>query len=201
MKQKRLKYKAIIFTMLSLLSIAQIANADENHLLAGTWSSKCASDDVGSFIIETFKFAGKSASYSVKTYSDSVCKKPISTLETYRNFKLGESTGELANNRKLDYIFKSVTMTFTDQSSVADANKLPGYYGFTNWKLNQPKEVSGLKRMNTSNPEHTKGEKFYTIVKIDKNKLYMGDYSSGAGTSDKTRLSTIYNIPFIKEDK
>jgi hypothetical protein len=70
MKQKCLKYKAIIFTILSLLSIAQIANADENHLLAGTWSSKCASDDAGSFIIETFKFADKSASYSIKTYSD-----------------------------------------------------------------------------------------------------------------------------------
>jgi len=201
MKQKRLKYKAIVSTMLGLLSIAQFANADENHLLAGTWSSKCASNDSGSYIIETFKFTDKSAIYSIKTYSDSACKKHISTLATYRNFKLGESIRELADSRKLDYIFKSVTMTFTDESVVADANKLPGYYGSTNWKLNQPKEVSGLKRMNTSNPEHTKGEKFYTIVKIDKNKLFMGDYSSGAGTSDKTRLSSIYNVPFIKEDK
>jgi hypothetical protein len=201
MKQNRLKYTAIISTMLGLLSIAQIVKADENHLLAGTWSSKCASDDSGNFIIETFKFADKSASYSVKTYSDSACKKHISTLATYRNFKLGESINKLADTRKLDYTFKSVTMTFTDQLAVANANKLPDYYGFTNWRLNQPKDVAGLKRVNTSNPEHTKGEKFYTIVKIDKNKLYMGDYSSGSGTSDKTRLSTIYNVPFIKEDK
>lgn len=198
MKQKNLKHQAIIFTLLSGLSVTHIANANENHLLSGTWSSQCASNDTGSFVIETFKFSGQSASYSVNTYRDALCKKHISTLATYRNFKLGGLIDKLADTRKLDYVFNSVTMTYANQSAVAYANKKPGYYGFTNWKLNQSKIVSGLKRIATSNPEHTKGEKFYTIVKIDNNKLYMGDYSSGAGTSDKTRLSAIYKVPFIR---
>ncbi len=201
MKQKNQSYKAIILTLLSLFGIAQIAHANENNLLAGTWSSQCAPNDTGNFMIETFKFTKNSANYSVKTYDDSVCKKHISTLTTYRDFKLGKLTSKSSNTRNLDYTFKSVTMIFTNPSAVADANKLPGYYGFTNWKLNQSKEILGLKRVNTSNPEHTQGEKFYTIVKIDQNKLYMGDYSSGAGTSDRTRLSVIYSVPFISENR
>jgi hypothetical protein len=198
MKLIRMSYRRLFLTTLSLLSVAHISLADENNLLTGTWSSECASNDAGSFIIETFKFANESATYSIKTYSDSACKKHISTLDTYREYTLGEAVKGMPDTRKLDYTFKSVAMTYTDLSSVAAANQLPGYYGFTDWKLNQSKDVSGLKRINSSSPEHSKGERFYTLVKKDKNKLYMGDYSSGAGTSDETRLSAIYNVPFIK---
>jgi hypothetical protein len=196
MKQMSLKYPIL---SLILLCFAQITMAAEDHLLFGTWSSKCAANDSGNFIIETFHFVDEAATYSVKTYSDSVCKKPISTLTTYRSYNLGDS--DSADIRKLDYVFKSVTMTYKNKSAIADANKSPGYYGFTDWQLDKAKDVSGLKLSNSSSPERTDGEKFYTIVKIDKNKLYMGDYSSGAGTSDKSRLSAIYKIPFIKEDK
>lgn len=176
----------------------QVSLAENNKLLTGTWSSACASDDAGNFNIETFVFSGNSATYSVNTYRDSGCKHAISKLTTYRIFKLGRLVPKLANTRKLDYTFKSVTMTYTSPAAVAVANK-NGDYGSRDWTLNLPKNVSGLKRAKSSSPEHAKGEKFYTLVQIHKNKLYMGDYGSGTGASEKGRLSTIYNVPFIKQ--
>jgi hypothetical protein len=191
-----MKRKILLLTMLTSLNIATISQADENSLLAGTWSSKCAANNSGGFTIQTFNFTGNAAAYSVNTYSDSDCRKQISDLISNRTYLVNGPFKSGA--RKLDYVFNSVTMTYTDPSLVQAANAIPGYYGFTNWVLNQPKDVTGLKRIGSSSPEHAKGEKFYTIVKIDKDILYMGDYSSGAGTSDATRLSLIYNVPFIK---
>ena len=197
MKQKHI---TLFFVGLNFLALNHACLANENHLLTGVWSSKCASDGTGNFNIETFKFSGNSANYSINTYRDSACKKPISSLKTYRDFKLGAKVNGLPHTRKLDYVFNNVTMTYTDSSVIKEANISPGYYGFTQWKLNQPHDVSGQKRTPSSSPEHSKGEKFYTIVKIDNDKLYMGDYSSGSGASDKTRLSAIYNVPFIKHN-
>jgi hypothetical protein len=191
-----MKQKILLLTILTSLSVASISLADDNSLLAGTWSSKCAANNSGGFTIQTFNFTGNNAAYSVNTYSDSDCRKQISDLISNRTFSLGGPFK--GDTRKLDYVFNSVTMTYTDPSLVQAANAVPGYYGFTNWVLNQPKDVTGLKRIGSSTPEHAKGEKFYTIVKKDNDILYMGDYSSGAGTSDATRLSLIYNVPFIK---
>lgn len=169
-----------------------------SHLLVGTWSSTCARDDQGTYNIETFNFSKYRAIYSIKTYADSKCTKPISTLSAYRRYKLGEPISGMKNTRKLDYVFKSVTMTYNNPKAVTLANQNQ-YYGFTHWKLNRPKVVTNLKRNKEASPEHASGDKFFTIVKIEKDRLYMGDYASGAGTSDKTRLSKIYNVPFIKQ--
>lgn len=193
--------KSILLTTLALISLAFTSSAfgNQNNLISGTWSSECASDNSGHSMTETFYFSGSTATYSIKTYSDMECSAPLSTLTTYRKYKLGNAVPGMANTRKLDYVFNSVTMTYHSQEAVAAANKAPGYYGYTNWKLDQSKDVTGLKKMSGSSSEHAKGEQFYTIVRIDNNKLYMGDYDSGAGTSDKTRLKAIYEVPFIKQ--
>ena len=193
-----MKSKILTALALILLAFTQVSCGNQNHLINGTWSSECAPDDSGHSVIETFHFSGNTATYSVKTYSDTTCSVPISTLITYRNYKLGEAVPGMVNTRKLDYVFNSITMTYNNQETITSANNSPGYYGYTNWELNEPKDVSGLKQMNSSSPEHAKGEKFYTIVRINNNKLYMGNYDSGIGTSDKTRLNAIYEVPFIK---
>jgi hypothetical protein len=198
MKQKLVEKILLLVFMVCALGISQTSLADENHLITGTWSSACAAGDAGNFVIETFKFAGHSATYSIHTYRDAACTQPLSTLTTYRTFKLGDSVPGLADTRKLDYVFHAVTMTYLDPSIIVEANKSPGYYGFTNWVKDQPKNVANLRRTSSSTPEHHKGEKFYTIVKITSDKLYMGDYDSGAGDSEATRLSAIYKVPFIK---
>lgn len=194
-----MKSKLGLFCFISLLGISQVTFAEnDNDLLTGTWSSACASDHSGNFNREIFNFKGDEATYSIKTYSDSSCKTLISTLKTDRTYQLGDVISGL-DNQKLDYTFKSVTMTYHNAAILASANKAPGYYGFSDWKLNQSKVISGLKKTPSSDAEHAQGEKFFTIVKIDGNKIYMGDYDSGAGTSDQTRLSRIYTVPFIKE--
>ncbi len=182
-------------TIMITLMFSSIAHASE---LSGTWSSKCAADESGNYNIETFQFSEHTAIYAVKTYSDPQCSHKISTLQTYRNFELGKPVAGLLQTRKLNYTFKSVTMAYNDSAAVKAANQAKDY-GFDSWVLNYPKEVAQLKRNNSAYPEHSRGEKFYTIVKIDKNQLYMGDYGSGKGDSEATRLSQIYKVPFIKE--
>jgi hypothetical protein len=166
--------------------------------LLGAWSSRCAPDGSGNFNIETFQFKKNEATYSIKTYYDSNCNNKISTLSTQREYKLGERLPGTADIRKLDYIFKSVYMTYNDQAAVNKANQSRNY-GFSNWAVNQPQNVSHLKLSPSASPEHANGEKFYTIVKITTDKLFMGDYDSGKGDSDHTRLSKVYPVPFIKE--
>ncbi|MDR3492478.1 MAG: hypothetical protein P4M12_10665 [Gammaproteobacteria bacterium] len=185
---------------LYLLGASQLSFANNNHLLTGTWSSVCAIGDDGKFLIETFVFKNNSAQYSVKSYEDTTCKNLLSTLVTERTFTLGDLIPHSDNIRKLNYIFKSVSMSFSNKSLVTTANSGSGYYGFNNWVINQAKDVSGLRKTSKSDKEHAKGDRFYTIVKIDKNNLYMGDYASGDGASEKTRLSSIYKVPFIRQD-
>lgn len=183
-------------TLLSALVFSSIAHANE---LSGTWSSICASDGSGKYNIETFEFSEHTAIYAVKTYSDAKCSQKISTLQTYRNYELGKPVTGLPQTRKLTYTFKSVTMAYNDPAAVKAASQAKDY-GFDNWVLNSPKEVAKLKRNTSTEPEHYQGEKFYTIVKIEKDRLYMGDYASGKGDSEATRLSQIYKVPFLKEE-
>ncbi len=183
-----------------LLCISTSCHAASNKPLQGTWSSKCASDGSGNYNIETFVFKNQNAIYMIQTYSDASCHHKISTLNTYRNYKPGKAVPNLANTKELDYTFKSVTMTYNDPSAVNQANKSEDY-GFSNWKINESKEVAGLKRNASAYPEHAQNDKFYTIVKIEKDKLFMGDYASGKGISPNTRLSAIYNVPFNKSNQ
>ncbi len=203
---KLFKKSLLILAVLLICQLALAGSHDKqkannaNQLIAGTWSSVCAPDDDGNYIIETFIFSANSANYSINTYRDAYCKQQLSKLTTYRNFILGDKVPNLVNTYKLDYVFNKVTMAFTDSRAVTMANKSKSY-GFSNWVINQARNVSGMKRDKTASAEHAVGEKFYTIVQIQKNKLYMGDYASGTGTSAKERLSSIYNIPFLKVGK
>lgn len=191
--------KCLLLIIICLLSCAQVSYAeDANKLLSGTWSSKCASDDTGRYNIETFKFSGDTAAYSIKTFTDSACKKLISTMTNHRTFKLGDQVSALQAHN-LDYTFKSVTYAVNDKGLLKEANQPPGFYQYTHWQLNQARDVSGLKKFASSTIEHEKGKQFFTIVRIEGNKLYMGDYSSGIGDSENTRLSALYNVPFIKQ--
>lgn len=190
--------RKLIRSGLLLTCIFTVCEAAPVDSLQGTWSSKCAADGSGNFNIETFVFKPKNATYSIKTYKDASCTQKISTLDTYRNFKLGNAVPGLANTRELDYDFKSVTMMYNDSAMVNQANQSK-YYGLSDWGMNQPKEVAGLKQNNSAFPEHSRGEKFFTIVEIENDKLLMGDYASGKGVSADTRLSKIYDVPFYKE--
>ena len=64
-------------------------------------------------------------------------------------------------------------MAYNDPAAVAAANQAKDY-GSSNWMLNQPKAVTGLSRTLSASPEHAKGDKFFTIVKIDKNQSIHG---------------------------
>lgn len=198
-----MKLKKIFNTTLIIflgLSTLTSAFASMNSSLEGTWSSVCAKGKDNHYVRETLKFSGNSVIHSINNYADPGCYNPRSSLITFRTFKLGAPVAGLANTRKIDYVVHSVTMTYKDPSMIAPANASPGYYGFTNWKINQPKEISNLKRtINSNRAERAKGEKIFAIVKVDKNKLYIEDYNSGSRTSEATRSTAICKIPFKKE--
>lgn len=192
------KNKLLLGVFLSFLFYGSFVLADNDGII-GVWSSACAKDDQGNYNIETFRFSkNNNAVYSIHTYADAQCQEPLSTLSAYRSYQLGEPVAGMENTRKLDYVFKSITMTYKNPQSVAKANKNKNY-GFSDWKLNQPKIVTNLKRDKEADREHAMGDRFFTIVKIEKDRLFVGDYASGTGKSANSRLSKIYEVPFVKQ--
>lgn len=151
--------------------------------LSGAWQQPCTYDpDNDIYDQYTLTINGNSFGWDGSSYEDAACSISAFSLHSQGTFLVGSekilTSGDTV--KEIDISPASANMTLHDDDSVLAFNFI-AMCGKTDWA----KEVA----VNIFSCTEFKdvAEKFYDIYKIDGNKIYFGDDSTGDGLSSQTR--------------
>ncbi len=152
--------------------------------LTGTYASDCL---LGVKLIR--KFVGDVQTLSINYYSDNACGELIMQDTTSATFKIGDAMPGMTNTYKIDFTQTSLCRTPKTAAVVAEANSKSGF-GYNDWTIDVPKDIAGRSSSNGAKQTEN-GATIYSIFKIDGEKYYIGDKTTGDGTSVDKRPSVI----------
>ncbi|MBF0227611.1 MAG: hypothetical protein HQK76_19360 [Desulfobacterales bacterium] len=117
----------------------------------------------------------------------------IGKVEALGTVTIGKDLVTPAGAKEVDMKFSSIKFTPLHDSFAQALNKAI-YLGYTDWKKDIAKDVSGKEGMPTA------GTTSYNIVKLDGNTLYLGDTKANCedGTTPLTRPTCWEKEPFTK---
>jgi hypothetical protein len=159
--------------------------------LAGTWVSDCTI--AGPWNIKGNRvYNDVSTTLQVTFYYDKTCFTAWGRTNYEDSYSVGENVANSTTTKNVDFTSRSGTLTITNDAEIADANE-GSLYGYTDWKLNEAKDILGRKFNVNSVAERGVGSVDYSIVKIEGNKLYNGDNDTGDGTTPEKRPTAVSN--------
>lgn len=157
--------------------------------LNGVWVRPC---NQGQMQIQFFE-AEKNYSDDL-FFQDQACQKPLMSFSYDGLYQL--RTGEM------DYQFSRVSITVYSNELLQNF-KTRKVCGFTNWSLNSPREITGLRCAFFSEKEMqvpNNGEGRFGIWKVENRKLYFGKLTpSHPATSPETRPIEWDPRPYFKQ--
>jgi hypothetical protein len=127
---------------------------------AGDWKGEC--HDSMRFL---HHHDGRNRIVTMQLFSDQSCEHMIAFYKSHSSYRIS-STG-IGN---IDFTIKDLVFTVTDQTTANYYSKY-GFFGFTDWKVNIPRNVAGLYFVPTDKDERQKmpaeGKSFYGIQSVD----------------------------------
>ena len=119
-------------------------------------------------------------------YLDQTCSQPFLKKTSMQSYTIvGEDNTTMSN--KIDIRTESVTVTPWTEQAVSGGNS-SNIYGFSDWVLNTPKDVAGLRESPQGPPEDQKGQMFHSIIKAKGSNLYLGSQTAeNDGSSGEKR--------------
>lgn len=130
--------------------------------------------------------------YGYLYYDDAYCTVEALTFYTFGTYSVG-STNSVGT--ELNMTVQRVTST-PKNSTEATVNNIDVACGFSNWVANVEKNITGL--ICYGNQVAAAGSTTYQIFKIENDKLYLGDLSSGNANSPTTRPTLMGTTDFVK---
>ncbi|MFN8846786.1 MAG: hypothetical protein ACK5W9_08045 [Bdellovibrionales bacterium] len=157
--------------------------------LNGVWVRPCQQNNIQIQFFETQK------NYTDEIFfEDQNCQKPLMSFSN-------EGVYTLKPNH-IDYQFESVAITIYSKPMLDDFNKRR-VCGFTNWQMNSPKMVTGLKCGLFTSREiqiPKKGEPRFGIWQLREGKLYFGKLTpSHPALTPETRPIEWDERPYFKQ--
>lgn len=159
-------------------------------VLDGHWKAPCAlSSKAGVYDIKEATFQGSSYTITVKSYQESTCTTLAVTTVNTGTITVGDAVAGVDGAKQIDQTSTSIQMTLHVDSEVSFGNAF-GYGGYTDWKLNEPREL--LNRPLLSGTTLTYPAKAYTIFKVSGSQLTFGDNTAPYdGSSQLLRPTTL----------
>lgn len=155
-----------------ILTISLLASADES--ITGTWKSNCIPLPKRHSIISTLTFSDTNVTATTQLFADSACATPNLVIVFEGNYQIGQLFGP---GREFDFTPSAVTFTLLNPDVVQYYNANSGC-GFSDWKLNETRNVSGKLCPSVQMP--TVGLPGYDIMSIDRGSLRFGVFPQGA---------------------
>ncbi|MGE0174024.1 MAG: hypothetical protein AB7T49_14600 [Oligoflexales bacterium] len=168
--------------------------ADEfNALLGGDkWATDCILQESNAAIVyeyRTIQFKDNKAIVSFDKFYDPRCQEGIFTTIYTSSYSLGKFADYLnvPTGFEIDYVYLSAQLIQHNQAQLDSYNDL-GAYGYTDWVLNEPKDITGRAFGTTSTDAvAAAGELDYDVIAIADGYMTIGLTESGDGKSTVTR--------------
>ena len=171
---------------LSILIHLMIPQSLAQSPLDGLWKQDCRSNT-----IRTESFAGPSVTLEENYFTDAACTKPIMQFKNTGTY--------IVINEQMDFRFVSVSTTLQMDAMVDDFNRRQ-VCGFTDWKINEEKELAGLicrffnEATNTQVPKTD--DMRYGIYKIKADYLFLGQLTPTKNALTPEARPTEWNLQF-----
>lgn len=138
--------------------------------LSGTWAGECEEDD-GSSSRSGLNVSGATATFLTTYYADSECtsENEIADITTVSTLEVGSNTFKPAGATEINVLPSKVLLSPSAASIVAELNN-ENLYGFADWALNTPKDITGKNEDGSADTTPT----VYTIFKIIGDSLCFG---------------------------
>ena len=199
--------KSIVFieVIVLLFFLSVYCYADYNQTLQGTWTTPCIYDaSNGTYRKITMIISGNELfSTHNGSWSESEClnNSYFYTSTLTGRFSIGEDI-DISEAKELDIVVSSCTITWLTDHFVNYVNA-NSWYGINDWQKDVPRDISGK-----THPDGIIypriGETFFSVIKIDGNKAYLGTDDAGFILNEKYRPTTLeswfYNKNYVKTD-
>jgi hypothetical protein len=159
-----------------------------------TWESDCILDDSPQRSFKRVFFLGdKSFSYQRTNYEGQTCEPAMMdwVFESYYNNVRFDSTSRLEGWKTIAYNVERITATPKKEVQVMDANQKSNY-GYTDWSLDQAKEITGRRFRQDAEPELKAG------AARERTFLIEGDVAYFARKDDSGNYVDAKDQPFHK---
>ncbi|MGE5086856.1 MAG: hypothetical protein ACM3MG_11185, partial [Bacillota bacterium] len=181
---------ATLYYMIKIILLLSqfVFAAPSTQNLEGTYTKSCynAEDD---FMSGRLEIQGSKWTLSHIAYEDKTCETPYLIYELRYDVNTKDSLADMT----------TIQASYTSLSDVVTGvlNQIQ-WCGFTDWKTNEPKGVSGKVCEDYTPPRI--GEVLYSIFKVnEKSQLFLGSPSKGMnGKTPATRYTEVDQLPFNK---
>lgn len=176
---------------------ASVATATVAPSLIGTWKSDCI--DLGSnwkMIFTMTNTATASTLDTVQYYNDN-CNVPRILDRTYRTYEV-KNASLVPSSFEINMTTQKVERNYFTKEYANSANIDKGF-GYTDWTTLSVKDVTGRRYSEAFKYQPKANEITYLIFKIEGSKYYGSDFSSGNGTSEAQRPTTLSSTVLIKQ--
>ncbi|MCX6119944.1 MAG: hypothetical protein NT027_20605 [Proteobacteria bacterium] len=154
-------------------------------LVGNSYQSDCIADQNNTSQIEEIIFGETTFERNLLTYSGAKCEAALKSFQLIRKFSNSTSaeSRDVLKWTELTYKVESIQAS-VHQQQTADLFKSNLVYGYSDWAMGAPKEVSGKKLTKDSDAEPALGSYLSSTYKIEGNKLFLAQYRGGKPTSE-----------------
>ena len=195
--------KTTVFTwvIVLFLFLCVYGYADYSQTLQGTWTTSCIDDDRdGIYRKITMIVSGNELSSTHDgSWTESEC---LNNSNFYSStltgtFSIGNDI-DISEAKELDISVLSCTITWLTDDIVNYVNA-NSWYGITDFQKNVPRDISGKTHPNGSTYPSI-GETFFSVIKIDENKAYLGTDDAGFILNEDYRSPTLESWFYTKDN-
>lgn len=144
--------------------------------LQGTWESTCFNDQEG-FKIQEMTYQESEVRFVEKIYGENTCSTLLYQVETVSSYSLGINMDVLLpRSVQIFYTVQLVHLTILDNNAVAIFNT-DNRCGYSNWVYALTKDVNSRNCQAGSKNMPTVDQRYLNLIKVENNKLFIGDDS------------------------
>ena len=195
------KTTVFIGVIVLFLFLSVYGYADYSQALQGTWTTSCIDDDGdGIYRKITMTISGNELSSTHEgSWSESEClnNSNFFTSTLTGTFSIGDDI-DISEAKELDIIVSSCTITWLTDDIVNYVNA-NSWYGINDFQKNVPRDISGKTHPNGSTYPSI-GETFFSVIKIDENKAYLGTDDAGFILNEDYRSPTLESWFYTKDN-
>jgi len=195
------KTTIFIRTFVLLFFFSAYGYADYNQILQGTWTTSCIFDDSNGIYRKITMVISENELSSTHdgSWSESEClnNSYFYTSTLTGTFSIGDDIG-ISESKELDIMVSSCTVTWLTDDSVNYVNA-NSWYGINDWQKDVPRDISG-KTQPSMITYPSIGETFFSAIKIEGNKAYLGTDVAGFSLNEEFRSTTLENWFYTKDN-
>ena len=167
--------------------------------LIGTWKSECLDLSGGWYAIITTEIDSEKYDAVQVHYADASCADARIVDSSARTYELGGDVEAIEGALEINIMSKSTTRKYKNSKNANSANDDEAFE-YTDWSVDEAKDVTGKSYSSDSEAFRTEGEILYSIFNIEDDKFTLGDTTGNEdGGSKKNRPKSLHPSIFFKK--